>query len=210
MMTVLYDGSTNSLHTTCQCWVITRQDGEIVRLTEHDRALRVGEDTYFPGALIEHSSFILTSDLTPGRAEMDGALDSEAFDETDVKAGLWDHARVDVHRVDWRSGEILSHIWSGFFGAIEIRGSSFSVDLISLKSQLSRLIGRAYTRQCDAVLGDGRCGVDLNDPAHAGKVCDRSLSTCATRFGNAVNFRGFAHMPGSDFLLAGPNAESGR
>jgi uncharacterized phage protein (TIGR02218 family) len=33
--------------------------------------------------------------------------------------------------------------------------------------------------------------------------CDRTFATCRTRFGNAVNFRGFPHMPGNDFL-AGP------
>lgn len=31
--------------------------------------------------------------------------------------------------------------------------------------------------------------------------CDKRLETCAGRFGNVVNFRGFPHMPGNDFLL---------
>jgi uncharacterized phage protein (TIGR02218 family) len=30
--------------------------------------------------------------------------------------------------------------------------------------------------------------------------CDKSLATCRTKFANAVNFRGFPHMPGNDFL----------
>ncbi|KAA2237250.1 DUF2163 domain-containing protein [Salinarimonas soli] len=33
--------------------------------------------------------------------------------------------------------------------------------------------------------------------------CDKSLSTCRDRFANATNFRGFPHMPGTDFLLRG-------
>lgn len=32
--------------------------------------------------------------------------------------------------------------------------------------------------------------------------CDKRLETCATRFANAVNYRGFPHMPGNDFLTA--------
>lgn len=32
--------------------------------------------------------------------------------------------------------------------------------------------------------------------------CDKQFSTCHTRFANAVNFRGFPHMPGNDFVLA--------
>ena len=31
--------------------------------------------------------------------------------------------------------------------------------------------------------------------------CDRSLSTCAGRFSNAVNFRGEPHVPGLDRML---------
>lgn len=36
--------------------------------------------------------------------------------------------------------------------------------------------------------------------------CDRSLQTCRTRFGNSVNFRGFPHIPGSDFVLRYPKS----
>lgn len=30
--------------------------------------------------------------------------------------------------------------------------------------------------------------------------CDKRLATCKAKFANAVNFRGFAHMPGNDFV----------
>ena len=36
--------------------------------------------------------------------------------------------------------------------------------------------------------------------------CDRSLGTCAGRFGNAVNFRGEPHLPGMDLLTRYPGA----
>lgn len=32
--------------------------------------------------------------------------------------------------------------------------------------------------------------------------CDRSFSTCRDRFANALNFRGFPHMPGPDFAYS--------
>ncbi|MBI1186918.1 MAG: DUF2163 domain-containing protein [Alphaproteobacteria bacterium] len=34
--------------------------------------------------------------------------------------------------------------------------------------------------------------------------CDKRLSTCRAKFGNAANFRGFPHMPGPDAMIAGP------
>ncbi|MBX3508929.1 MAG: DUF2163 domain-containing protein [Parvibaculum sp.] len=32
--------------------------------------------------------------------------------------------------------------------------------------------------------------------------CDKQFATCRDRFANALNFRGFPHMPGNDFVLA--------
>ncbi|QEL23030.1 DUF2163 domain-containing protein [Bosea sp. F3-2] len=33
--------------------------------------------------------------------------------------------------------------------------------------------------------------------------CDKSFATCRTKFGNGVNFRGFPHMPTTDFIIGG-------
>jgi uncharacterized phage protein (TIGR02218 family) len=35
--------------------------------------------------------------------------------------------------------------------------------------------------------------------------CDRTLATCAGRFGNAVNFRGEPFLPGNDLLTRYPS-----
>jgi uncharacterized phage protein (TIGR02218 family) len=32
--------------------------------------------------------------------------------------------------------------------------------------------------------------------------CDKQFATCKARFANAINFRGFPHMPGPDYILA--------
>jgi uncharacterized phage protein (TIGR02218 family) len=34
--------------------------------------------------------------------------------------------------------------------------------------------------------------------------CDKQFSTCKLKFSNSVNFRGFPHIPGSDFILKYP------
>lgn len=33
--------------------------------------------------------------------------------------------------------------------------------------------------------------------------CDKSFATCRAKFGNGVNFRGFPHMPTTDFIIGG-------
>ncbi len=32
--------------------------------------------------------------------------------------------------------------------------------------------------------------------------CDKQIETCRTKFSNALNFRGFPHMPGNDFVAS--------
>jgi len=34
--------------------------------------------------------------------------------------------------------------------------------------------------------------------------CDKAFATCHDRFGNVVNFRGFPHIPGNDFVMSYP------
>lgn len=36
--------------------------------------------------------------------------------------------------------------------------------------------------------------------------CDKRFATCLGKFGNGVNFRGFPHLPGNDFIIAGVGA----
>ena len=40
--------------------------------------------------------------------------------------------------------------------------------------------------------------------------CDKQFSTCRLKFANSVNFRGFPHMPGNDFVMSYPNRDDGR
>ena len=209
-MTTLISNPPATARHTCLGWVLAREDGIVVRLTDHDRKLVIGGISFAPGAALEASSFTRTTDLEPGHASARGGLNSEAITEEDILAGLWDGARVDVFRLDWLAGESLEQIWSGRFRRIEWRNGRFEADLVSLKVDLERLIGRQVLRQCDAVLGDSRCGVDLDDPTFEGLSCDQQLSTCIERFANAENFRGFPHLPGNDFVLAGPAAERQR
>ncbi len=40
--------------------------------------------------------------------------------------------------------------------------------------------------------------------------CDRSAETCRLKFDNFVNFRGFPHIPGEDWMVASPSAATQR
>ena len=46
--------------------------------------------------------------------------------------------------------------------------------------------------------------VAVGDTLSVSAGCDRRFATCQDRFANAVNFRGFPHIPGSDYVLRHP------
>lgn len=187
--------------TTCLCWRLTRRDGLILGVTDHDRSLVVDGLEYQPGASLEAAVFSVTAGLAPGTAAARGALDSAALTEADLAAGLWDGARVEVHRVDWQAPEDRIWVWSGYLASVSRGERGFQADLVSRKADLERPLGRLYARRCDAVLGDARCRADP-----AGRTCDQRYETCRDVFDNVMNFRGFPHMPGRDAMLAGPAA----
>jgi hypothetical protein len=195
----------------CLCWRFERADGEVFGATDHDRPLTFDGVTYAPSAGLESVTFEGTNGLAPGHAAASGSLSLDFFSDAALDAGAWDGARVDVWRVDWLEVAYRVDVWSGRLSQVSRQGQAFSAELVSLKADFERMIGRVYARSCDADLGDARCGVDLGDPAlvASGAIaagCDKSFAMCGARFANRVNFRGFPHMPGADAILAGPAA----
>lgn len=152
--------------TLCTCWRFTRSDGAVFGATDHDRALVSEGVTFEPASGLAGATFESGSGLAPGRCATEGAVSLDFIAEEDIDAGLWDGARVDVWRVDWDAPEHRVMIWSGRLSEVSRRGAAFTAELVSLKADLERRIGRVYSRTCDADVGDARCGVDLMDAAY--------------------------------------------
>jgi uncharacterized phage protein (TIGR02218 family) len=55
--------------------------------------------------------------------------------------------------------------------------------------------GGAVTVTLQAVAGPA---IEVDDTFSIVAGCDKSFATCKAKFGNAVNFRGFPHLPGND------------
>lgn len=191
----------NETTTTCLCWRLVRTDGVVIGVTDHDAAIALSGLIFEPGAALDAGRFTSTRGLNPSRADAGGALSSEALTEATLSAGLWDGARVDVFRADWANPDAHMQVWSGRLSEITQTGTGFTAELVSLKADLERPVGRVFSRRCDAVLGDARCGIEA-----LGRTCDQRFDTCREAFGNVRNFRGFPHMPGPDAVLAGPAA----
>jgi uncharacterized phage protein (TIGR02218 family) len=68
----------------------------------------------------------------------------------------------------------------------------------------------------DRITGEGRrielwqsitAGVAAGDQVRVTAGCDKAAATCRTKFGNFLNFRGFPHVPGEDWLAAYPGQD---
>lgn len=67
-----------------------------------------------------------------------------------------------------------------------------------------------------SIVDNGAAAMELQTmpqaPVHAGdkiqviEGCDKLMTTCATRFGNGINFRGEPYLPGNDLLTRYPGA----
>ncbi|NQY98043.1 MAG: DUF2163 domain-containing protein [Henriciella sp.] len=189
--------------TLCLCWRLSRRDGVVIGFTDHDQVLTVQDMTYQPGGACEAGAFVQSDSLKPGMAAGEGVVSSDAILEADLRNGLWDGCRVQVYQADWASPESgQRHVWSGYLSELTLTETGqYAAELVSLKSDLERPLGRVLQKRCDAELGDARCGVEA-----LGRTCDQRFETCRDVFANSENYRGFPHMPGNDFILAGPAA----
>ncbi len=50
--------------------------------------------------------------------------------------------------------------------------------------------------------------VEVGDTFTIRPGCDKSFAICKAKFDNAINFRGFPHVPGNDQILRYPDAQS--
>jgi uncharacterized phage protein (TIGR02218 family) len=104
---------------------------------------------------------------------VEGALSSDALDEAEIAAGLFDGARVEIFRVDWRMPEAAVLLEVCDLGEVTHGRGGFTAELRSLAARLDRTRGRTYRRRCDAALGDRRCGVDLGAWTRRGTLMRR-------------------------------------
>jgi uncharacterized phage protein (TIGR02218 family) len=266
--------------TLARCWIVTRRDGVTMGFTDHDTDLSVAGTLCHADTGLTASEATARLGLQVDGSEIAGALADDSLAETDLAAGHYDAADIEMHLVDWSEPSLTVLLAKGALGEVRREGKAFSAEFRSLSARLNEESGRLYTATCAADLGDARCGIDLTNPAfrgsgavsalagaaafHAsglgafadgwftgGKLsfttganagfavevkthraaldgvlielwqrageplgvgdafmvtagCDKRFATCRDRFANAVNFRGFPHIPGNDFVIAYP------
>jgi uncharacterized phage protein (TIGR02218 family) len=267
--------------TLATCWRVSRVDGVEFFFTDHDRDLDFDGHTYKASTGYSRTALVNDASMAVDNLDVEGMFDSEAITESDMRAGLFDHAEVRVFLVNWADLTMGAlKMRRGWFGEVILTEvAKFRTELRGMTQALQQRIGEIYAPECRADLGDDRCKIDLGlwtrggtvtavtDRAvfaatvdgdatadgwfnggaltwatgeNAGKTievkawttatgivelflamgyaiaegdtftmhpgCDKRLETCATRYANAINFRGEPYVPGVDALARYPDA----
>ncbi|MGI9439702.1 MAG: DUF2163 domain-containing protein [Parvibaculales bacterium] len=153
----------NGLTHLCHCWHITRADGTVFGLTNHNEDIALDGQIYRADAAIRFSVFETRLGLAAHGPEVAGNLGSDLITEADLRDGRYDDAAFSVFLVDWKQPQNHVLVLSGYFGAVEQKKGRFRVSLRGTGQQLNQPQGRVYQTQCDAALGDARCRVNLEE-----------------------------------------------
>jgi len=167
--------------TLCWCWRIARGDGAVLGFTDHDARIAFDGVTYeavsgFTASEVQSQLGLAVDNLT-----VTGALASDTLNETDLAAGLYDNAGIEIWRVNWTTPDQRVLMRKGNLGEVKRGKSAFEAEVRGLAHLLNQATGRVYGYSCDADLGDARCGIDLSDPAFNGSGAVTSV-TDARRF----------------------------
>ena len=163
----------------CHCWRVTRIDATEYLFTDHDEEISVavagGDPTGSPTPdLLTFSpvnSFAVTATKKAASLAVDnlsivGTIDDSAtpigFSETDVLAELFSDATVEIWLCCWTDLAVgLMPLKKGTMGTMVFRTSGFEAEMRGLSERLQRKVHKVFSIECDAVLGDTRCGVVL-------------------------------------------------
>ena len=154
--------------TLCWCWRLSRRDGVTFGFTDHDCDLTFDGTTFEATAGFSASEIKDSVGLSVDNLEVESAITSNRLSEVDLAAGLYDDARVEIFRVNWNAPEQRVLMRAGSLGEVSRSGTVFRAEVRGLAHYLQQPNGRLFQYQCDADLGDARCGVDLASDAYRG------------------------------------------
>jgi uncharacterized phage protein (TIGR02218 family) len=152
-------------------------------------------------------AFQHSTGLSVDNSEAIGALSDDAIRESDIEAGRFDEAAVTMWLVNWRKPSERSVRFSGSIGEIVRSGESFRAELRGLTEGLNKSQGFVFQRTCSAVLGDGRCRVNLNQGTYRIDVAINRVEDSKTfTFDSFPPYQGGWFERGLLTVLNGPGA----
>lgn len=168
--------------TLATCWRIVRGDGRTFFFTDHDTDLLFDGDLYKARSGYSRTAVTNDAELAVDNLDVEGVFDSDEIAETDLRAGLFDHAEVRIFLVNWADlSQGALRLRRGWFGEVTLSEQGiFRTELRGMTQALSQRIGEVYSPECRADLGDHRCKVPLDPLTRTGSVTTVTSRTTAS------------------------------
>jgi uncharacterized phage protein (TIGR02218 family) len=152
----------SEVQTVALCWKIKRKDNTEYFYTDHDEKIVYDGSTYTPIDSGSPSNYRQNSALSPANIDFNMVFGSQSGRDQEIRAGLFDYAEMWTFKINWADPSTTSGIVKlayGRLGEVEIKDNQARIELRSLTQLLSVPIGRIYTPECNASLGDDRCTI---------------------------------------------------
>lgn len=169
----LFERMKSRQHTFVTCWLVVRQDGVKFGFTSADQQFDFdlgdgnGTVTYFPDNGIATDAVSEKNDFSTSNTSATVVFSAE-ISELDVRNGAFDYAEAKSFWVDPTALNLgYIPIQKGNFGEVVLKNGKFEAELLSILDRLQPPFGRFYYLNCDAHLGDTRCGVEMTPPVWA-------------------------------------------
>ncbi|MEQ6204278.1 DUF2163 domain-containing protein [Sulfitobacter sp. HNIBRBA2951] len=169
------------LTTLCHAWLITRTDGEVFAFTDHDLPLAFDGVTFRADTGLSALAVAQSTGLSVDNTEALGALSDSSLREDEIEQGRFDGAEVRGWLVNWADTAQRWLNFRGHLGELTRVDGGFRAELRGLTEGLNRPLGRVYQKPCAAVLGDGACRFNLNQPSYSQTLAVQQV-TGARRF----------------------------
>ncbi len=158
--------------TLCQCWRLTLSSGEALGFTDHDHDVVFDTTTFESNAGFTASEMESSLGLNIDNLEASGALRSGKLDDARLTAGDFDHARIEIWRVNWQDVAQRLLIRAGHLGEVTTGAAGFTAEVRGLAHLFNQTQGRIFQHGCDAEVGDARCGVSIETISIQGRRND--------------------------------------
>ena len=157
--------------TLATCWKLTRKDSTVFGFTNHDQDINFESQLYKANTGFTPTSVQSSASFAVDNMELDGILSSGFIEENDLKAGLYDHAEIEIFMVNYKDlTQGKMNLKRGWIGEVRYGKDYFIAELRGLTQRLSQQIGDVFSPLCRVILGDSKCGVDLNSFKNTGSV----------------------------------------
>jgi uncharacterized phage protein (TIGR02218 family) len=153
--------------TLCSVFEITRLDGNVLRLTDHDKPLTIDGVQYLPASLGTLSAEQRDAALRASTQDASGFVDGTLLTIPDLMGNKYRGARVVQTLVDWRRPWVWHYRSLKRIRQMAYDGTRWTATLEGIGARLQQNVGGRFggthSQTCTYILGDQKtCKADLS------------------------------------------------